>query len=271
MSRAPRAPRPREPLTPNLGPIEAIKLVGLGGVGGIVARYLSIFLASLGRSVRLVLIDGDEFEPKNAARMLFSEAGNKAAVLCDDLDEYLLDSAVTLLAIEEYVTPENVERLIVEGDVVLLCVDNHATRKLVNDHVARLDHACLISGGNDGVGEDASGRVLRGTFGNVQVYLRRAGEDVTPSLLAFHPEIAHPVDRLPTELSCTDLLESVPQLLFTNLLTASAILNTLLLHLSSTLHYSELAFDLADGLMRPTPVPGPVADGSPVRASMRDE
>jgi hypothetical protein len=257
VSSAPSDPR-RAPLTPHLGSIESIKLVGLGGVGGVVARYLSIFLASLGSPVRLVLIDGDEFEPKNAARMLFPESGNKAAVLVDELDAYLAESAVTLLAIEEYVTPDNVERLIVEGDVVLLCVDNHATRQLVNERVAALDGVCLISGGNDGVGEDSSGQHLRGTYGNVQAYLRRKGEDVTPSLVAFHPEIGNPADRLPTDLSCTDLLESVPQLLFTNLLTASAILNTLLLHLADRLHYSELAFDLADALMRPTPIPGPV-------------
>jgi len=32
-------------------------------------------------------------------------------------------------------------------DLVLLAVDNHATRKLVSDHCARLDNVCLISGG----------------------------------------------------------------------------------------------------------------------------
>jgi len=248
----------RAPLTPHFAGLDAIKLIGLGGVGGIVARYLAIFLATGGHPVRFVLIDGDEFEPKNAARMLFSSTGNKAAVLCDDLDMHLEHSAVTLVAVEEFVTPDNVARLVGEGDVVLLCVDNHATRKLVADRASALSDVCLISGGNDGVGEDASGRVLRGTYGNVQVHLRRGGQDLTPTLLAFHPEIANPSDKLPTDLSCTELLDSVPQLLFTNLATASAILNTLLLHLSDRLHYSELALDIADALMRPTPAPGPV-------------
>ena len=40
-----------------------IKIVGLGGVGSIVARYLAVFLASLEQPLRLVLIDGDTFEP----------------------------------------------------------------------------------------------------------------------------------------------------------------------------------------------------------------
>jgi hypothetical protein len=41
-------------------------------------------------------------------------------------------------------------------------------------------------------------------------------------------------------------------MLFTNLATASSILNTFLLHVcDGALHYSDLSFDTADGLMRP--------------------
>ena len=50
-----------------------VRLIGLGGIGGIVARYTSIFLASLRCESNLLLIDGDEFEPKNASRMLFQQ------------------------------------------------------------------------------------------------------------------------------------------------------------------------------------------------------
>ena len=212
----------KPPLVPCLERVEAIKLIGLGGVGSIVARYLSIFLSALHAGVRLLLIDGDEFEPGNASRMFFSRHGNKAAVVRDDLMPQVKGSRLTLLAVEEFLTPKNLPRLIQEGDIVLLAVDNHATRKLVNDWCAsRLSDVCLISGGNDGVGEDSSGRSLRGTYGNVQLYLRRDGRDVTPSLSRFHPEIADPADTLPTDLSCTDALEHVPQILFTNLMTAS--------------------------------------------------
>ena len=65
------------------------------------------------------------------------------------------------------------------------------------------------------------------------------------------PEIENPADRLPTDLSCTELVASVPQILFANLAVASAMLNTLWLHLCGELHYGELAFDIADGLSRP--------------------
>jgi hypothetical protein len=240
-----------------------VKLIGLGGVGGIVARYLAVFLSTLEAAIRLVLVDGDEFEPKNASRMLFSEDGNKAAVVRDDLLDALPESSLTLVAVEEYVTEENLPRLLHEGDLVILAVDNHATRKLVSDHCRdHLDDVCLISGGNDGVGEDSTGRVLRGTYGNVQVHLREGGVEVTPRLCLFHPEILEPADRLPTDLSCTELLESVPQILFANLTAAACILNAVWLHLTGTLAYAELAFDIAAGRMAPVPLPS--CPGAPV-------
>jgi predicted ThiF/HesA family dinucleotide-utilizing enzyme len=231
------------------------KVVGLGGVGGVVARYLSVFLAARDEDDRLVLVDGDRFEAKNAARMLFSGEGNKAEIVAADLRAALPESRLSLVAVPEYVTAENVSRLIREGDVILLCVDNHATRKLVNDACAALDAVTLVSGGNDGVGEDADGTVQRGTYGNVQVHLRRAGADATPPLTARHPEIEEPADDLPTDQGCAELLSSVPQILFTNLQTAAAMLSTLRLLLEDELHYSELCFDIHDALMRPLPVP----------------
>lgn len=251
---------PNEPLHPVLAGDQSVKIVGLGGIGSIVARYGAMFLASLAKSanVRLVLIDGDRFEPGNASRMFFSDCGNKAAVTRDDLLDRFRDSRLALVAIEEYVTEKNVARLFHNGDVIVASVDNHATRKLLSDHCARaLDDVVLISGGNDGIGEDSTGTFRRGTYGNCQVYVRHGGEDMSPSLTQYHPEIADPADRLPTDQSCTELLSSVPQLLLTNLAAASAILNALFLHLSGALHYSELAFDIADGLMRPLPAPAP--------------
>ena len=238
-------------LQPKLPENASVKLIGLGGVGHIVARYSALFLASLGSEVRLVLIDGDAFEPSNASRMFFGASGNKAVVTRDELQPRFSESGLALIAIEEFLTPDNITRLIQEGDLVLLTVDNHATRKLVNDRCAQLRDVCLISGGNDGVGKDGSSATRRGTYGNVQFYLRRDGQDATPPLTRHHPEIQSPADRLPTDQSCTDLVASVPQILFTNLAVASALLNTLWLHLCGALHYGELSFDIADGLMRP--------------------
>jgi hypothetical protein len=216
----------------------------------------------------MVLIDGDDFEPRNAERMLFSRCGNKAAVVRDDMLDFVEDSRLTLSAIEEYVTPENLDRLLVDGDVVLLAVDNHATRKLVGDHCARrLADICLISGGNDGAGEDSSGHPRRGTYGNVQIHWRREGRDETPPIAAYHPEIANPRDALPADVSCTEALASVPQILFTNLATASAMLNAFFLHAYHRLGYPELCLDIADGLMQPVQLPWHSGGSSDLRPS----
>src|SRR5439155_14366141 len=200
-------------VTPHLPANTSVKLIGLGGVGSILARYGAIFLASLGPEVRLVLIDGDTFEPANSTRMFFPDYGNKAAVVRSELLPRFAESNLSLIAVEEFLTPENVTRLIHPGDICLLCVDNHATRKLVNDYCSGLAEICLISGGNDGVGTDGSGVARRGTFGNVQIYLRLDNLDLTPPLTHQHPEIAQPADRIPTEQNCTELVASVPQIL----------------------------------------------------------
>jgi len=242
-----------------------VKLIGLGGVGSIVARYGAVFLASLDQEARLVLVDGDTFEYSNASRMLFSTFGNKATVLRNELLPRFSDSTLSILAVEEYATLDNVARIVQPGDICLLCVDNHATRKLLHDHCSQLAEVCLISGGNDGVGKDSSGAVRRGTYGNVQIHVRRRGKNLTSSLIENHPEIASPADSLPSDRSCTELVTSTPQILFANLAVASAMLNTLFLHLSGALHYGELSFDIADGLMRPVmPVYQPRKPAPPV-------
>lgn len=243
-------------LKPSLKDGTSIKVIGLGGVGSIVARYLSVFLAAQQIDLRLVLIDGDEFESSNASRMLFGSHGNKASVISDELFPYLEDSHLALDSIEEYITPENLPQYIHNGDIIFLTVDNHATRKLINDYCStQLADFCIVSGGNDGVESLPNGNVRRGTFGNAQIFVRRDEKDLTPNLVRFHPEIANPGDKLPTDQNCTELVASVPQILFANLAVASAILNTFFLHVCGSTHYSEVSFDIAEGLMRPVPLP----------------
>jgi hypothetical protein len=258
-------------LVPRPDMLADVKLIGLGGVGGPTARYGALYLASLDADARLVLVDGDVFEPSNATRMFFGGDGNKAEVVRQDLLGLLGDERLAIEAIDEYVTPDNIDNLIREGDIVLLAVDNHATRKMISDHCAsHRDDICLISGGNDGVGQDSRGRELRGTAGNCQIYIRRGGADLTPSLTEFHDEIAKPGDDRPDEASCTDLVESVPQIVFANLMVAATMLNALWLYLCGALHYPEVAFDIAEGLMRPIRLPLPArreGRGGPPRAA----
>ncbi|MBI4796495.1 MAG: ThiF family adenylyltransferase, partial [Deltaproteobacteria bacterium] len=189
-----------------------IKAIGIGGIGCALLPFLCRYLQYSGEKARITLIDGDRFERVNASRQAFGRLGNKAEVKAQELAQEFEN--LSLRAAPEFVTLENVSRLIREGDVIFLMVDNHASRKLVSDHAATLPEVTLISGGNDFVD------------GNVQVYLRREGRDLTPSLSRYHPEIAQPQDRNPAELSCEELMAAgAPQLLFTNLMVASMMLN----------------------------------------------
>jgi molybdopterin/thiamine biosynthesis adenylyltransferase len=231
----------------NLEDDSRIKVIGLGGIGCIVLQYLTVFLKSLDRPVRLVLIDGDRFEVANTSRMIFQTVGNKAEVKAAEMAAWLGTSDVSVVAVPRYITVENIEKLILPGDHVFLCVDNHPTRKLVSEHCGRLASVALFSGGNEGVDPPRE----RGTYGNVQVYLRHDGRDVTASLTRFHPEIANPKGMPPSEASCAELAVSTPQILFTNLAVASAMLNAFFAFTCGRLTYQEVKLDVLEARMVP--------------------
>ncbi|RJR34015.1 MAG: hypothetical protein C4567_16170 [Deltaproteobacteria bacterium] len=219
-----------------------IKAIGIGGIGCALLPFLCRYLQYSGDKARITLIDGDSFERANAPRQAFTRLGNKAEVKARELAQEFEN--LSLRAAPEFVTPENVSRLLKEGDVIFLMVDNHASRKLVSGHAATLANVTLISGGNDF------------TDGNVQVYLRREGLDLTPSLTRYHPEIAQPQDRNPAELSCEELMaQGAPQLLFTNLMVASMMLNAFYAFTRDRLDYSEVYLDILENLTRPVSRP----------------
>lgn len=226
-----------------------IVVIGLGGVGSILIQNLIIFLAALSgrRQLRVVLCDGDAFTPANAYRTDIPEFTNKAAAWVNELCRKFAGPGLVIRPFAHYITPENQEQVLQEGDVCLLCCDNHATRKLVSDRVRKLRNAVLISGGNDGVTPGESG-----TYGNVQVYVRSAGRDFRGAPLdQFHPEIADPADRNPDDLDCLELaVAGEPQLGFANLAVASVMCNALLKLLMSPKDeriYDEVCFDILAG------------------------
>ncbi|MCX5888517.1 MAG: ThiF family adenylyltransferase [Deltaproteobacteria bacterium] len=219
-----------------------IKAIGIGGIGCALLPFLCRYLNYAGARARLTLIDGDSFERVNAPRQAFPRLGNKAEVKARELAQEF--EALSLRAVPEYVTAANVNRLLAAGDVVFLMVDNHASRRLVDEHAATLSDLTLISGGNDF--ED----------GNIQVYLRREGRDLTPRLSRYHPEIATPLDRHPAELSCEELMAAgAPQLLFTNLMVAALMLNAFYALSRDLPGYCEVYLDIRQNLSRPVSRP----------------
>jgi len=218
-----------------------VKIIGLGGIGSCVAQALAQFLAFHAPDCTLSLIDGDAFYEENKTRMLFQEYDNKALVKAQELSE-ALNGRIGILPVPHYVTPRNIRKLVVDRDMIFLCVDNHATRKIVSDRCRGLKNTVLFSGGNDGIEEGRTG-----TFGNVQIYCRLHGRDYTNPLTRFHPEIRNPRDKRPDELGCMALTQNGPQLLFTNLMVAAVMLGTFYAWLLGSLDYEELYFDIARG------------------------
>ena len=182
-----------------------ITVIGLGGIGSILVERLCRFLnfGSNDFDVEFLLVDGDEYEAKNYERQEFTRLGNKADIKATELSVKF--DKLGFDVFEEYITEENVSEVIGEGAIVFMCVDNHKTRMIVSNYCKTLKDVTLISGGNEF------------TDGNAQLYVRRDSKDMTPDLCKYHPEIATPDDKLPSEMSCEELSASEPQLYFTNL------------------------------------------------------
>jgi len=208
-----------------------IKVVGAGGIGTALLLPLSRYLNFNEETVTVTIIDGDSYEDKNQERQNFHRLGNKAEVASEKLKEEF--PRVAFKFRPEYLTTTSVEYLLEDNDIIFLCVDNHATRKLVSDYCEQLDEVSLISGGNDY------------TDGNIQVYLKSAGKNLTsPIANSFHPEIVKPRDRNPADLGCGELIASEPQLIFTNFMIAALMLNAFYAYLQGEVDYDEVYADI---------------------------
>ncbi len=210
-----------------------IVLVGCGGIGSQLLPPLVRYLASRPepRAV-LVLVDGDVFEAKNLARQACSKSdlgSNKAEALA----QIARTAGLACQAIPTFIDETNVRQIVREADTVLLAVDNHRARALVDDHLRSLDEATLISGGNDE------------TDGNVQLVRRRDGRSLDGHLVEIHPEIGQAAEHEEAEGDgCQVLAAERPQLLVTNLLVASAMLACLWqISERGSVPYSEVYLD----------------------------
>jgi molybdopterin/thiamine biosynthesis adenylyltransferase len=245
----------RRQLDPRLVTRGRVVIIGLGGIGLYLARSLVTFLAGLraglepDEDITLLLVDGKVFSERHCYRIDVPDFGNKAVVLAEELLERHECPGLNIRYLPEFVTAENVRHVIQNGDCVLLCVDNHATRNLVGRFCAggELSEVVLISGGNDGV---ENGRL--GTYGNVQVHIREGGVDRTAPLHHFHPDIAEPADQSPAELGCDE--SGVPQLTVTNMFAAAMMASALLrliMQADPGRPYDEVAFDVVEGVAQP--------------------
>jgi molybdopterin/thiamine biosynthesis adenylyltransferase len=218
--------------------IDTVYVVGAGGVASqfvdCLCRYLTYAEDVLVSPKRVVIVDGDKVSEKNLSRQDYDpdQVGSPKSLAMSSLLEEKWP-ALRFDHFPSYVTPDNV-RIIEDGCIVLLAVDNHATRKLVEDHVVGLQEAILISGGND----------LH--QGSVHVVSVSEGELQSKTMQELHPEIANPSDRRPDEVGCDENFESEPQSLIANNMVAALMMNAFWsMVVLGFVPYYEVNFDIA--------------------------
>ena len=225
-----------------MGSLDGVLVIGLGGIGSCLVPHLARLMAySEKLPKRLTLIDGDSFQESNASRQDFRKDGllmNKAVAWAGRIAKEF--PQLELSSVAEYLTPSNARGLVKDGSILMLCVDNHASRLLAQERASQLRDVWLISGGNDY------------TDGNVQVFVKRSGRILAPSISIFHPEISVPRDRRPDEVGCDEEVFSMPQLLTANLMAASLMLNALYALSEDKLDHNEVYFDTIKNAARPS-------------------
>ncbi len=129
----------------------------------------------------------------------------------------LIEGEGQVVPVPEYLVQANAGRIIVEGDVVLACTSNHATLKLISDHVQTLANVTVIAGGCDYLD------------GSVKLFVRRKGKSLTlPLANHYHPELLKPTDRNPGDLAEGETMpDSAPQAIVNVNMVAAVILAVL--------------------------------------------
>lgn len=206
------------------------------GAGGIFSQSMMPLCQYLNykyqNKFELVICDGDKYEESNLNRQIFNDFDNKAIVASNLLQSMFNDIKIT--AIDEFVTKYNIEKLILEKDLVFICVDNNNSRNLIQEHCLTLNECTVISGGNDYLD------------GNVMTFGRKKGKTIGKVFTELHKEIGNGKDKSPAEMSCQELAKSSsPQLVITNYNVASIMLNEVYSILEKGKFHNEVFTDIA--------------------------
>jgi hypothetical protein len=196
----------------------------------------------------LTLIDCDDVEDHNLARVFGPEGigSNKAELLAEFCESTIPSGNLDIKAIPEALSPDTLHRYHREwnkdGVVIFGCVDNHVSRVYMENIVADLKSGTLISAGNSY------------HEGQAQLYIRKDGEDVTPRITTWAPEIlveGQAWNHFPDDEDCSQEYESAPQLILANQSAAIAALNLYysqcLLGADKKPSANEVTFDIKEG------------------------
>lgn len=203
-------------------------VVGTGGTGSLLARDLPKLL--LGTSSKMVVVDGDCVEYKNMKRQAYQEhdiGENKAVALAKKINAFHGELCET---IDKYITRNELIEFIAQRNdyypVLIGCVDNDATRILLEQTFRHLHNAVYIDSANSEYDGD--------------VYTALNHHDVIYGTLRSMVYKLENKDH-PVEKSCQELAADNVQYLVTNLKMATVLLE----HCSNI-----MANDLKGGVTR---------------------
>lgn len=215
--------------------------IGAGGTGthliGSVLPYLEGHHRDKNEPWQYVVIDGDNFDPGNLSRQLFDPSmvtQNKAESMARMYNRF------PIIPVPRFIGKEDLQKMFADGDMVLICADNHSIRALVQERALELDNSTIINAGNE----------LHD--GNVQLFVRRNKKNETPPITFLHPEIkfVKKDDRAAMTCAQAAALPGGGQLILANQAAAQHMLEALYrVHYSPSvpLNWTEITFDLLAG------------------------
>ena len=219
----------------------ALFILGAGGTGS----WLCSFLDKMSLYNDVIVMDGDNVEPKNILRQNFT------------MQDVALDKAVVVARkhqmshVNGYITDTRIFHAIMsefpEGTVPLLvgCLDNNTTRKIVHDFVSEVENAVWIDGGN------------AERHGQAYVCVKEDGHmvegfespiDIEPAFQNYEGD-----ERRPDQISCAEQSESAPQNVTANVTSATVLFNLIAIFLNGgILMTNKYMFDTRTVTVTPT-------------------
>ncbi len=126
-----------------------ILVIGLGSLGG----HLCEHLARTRRNLNLRLLDFDVVEERNLLNQPYFASQIGKAKVTAMAENVLRITGQRVPTLPKRLTHENAPRLLRGASLIVDCLDNHPSRKAVQEAARQLNLDCLHLGVSDGYGE----------------------------------------------------------------------------------------------------------------------